>query len=294
MSNGTKVGLLAGLVLAGSIGAYYGFGPATTEADDAGATVDTQPHAQAKPATAEANRPATAVGLTIPDMPDTDLKLDGFGDPLEAESTKAARPADASTDEQAAPVATTQPSTQPAAPPATQPATVLKIDPPDDAPPTPRPDDPPVIGTQHEPDRLIMGDPAEELQTHIVQANESMWTIARKTLGAGHKWELIAKANPQINPDRIKPGDKLIIPKLAAERGPVAEKTPTDPLGLGFDDKAKTVTVQDGESLWKIAEREYGNGLKWRFIYTANRDKLKSPDAVRAGMRLVVPPLPRD
>jgi len=41
--------------------------------------------------------------------------------------------------------------------------------------------------------------------------------------------------------------------------------------------------------LWGIAEHYYGNGLKWRDIYNANRNKIKRPDLIYPGWVLVVP-----
>ena len=52
-----------------------------------------------------------------------------------------------------------------------------------------------------------------------------------------------------------------------------------------------TYVVQKGDSLWKIAAKKeiYGDASKWRRIFDANRDQLKAPDRVRAGMTLNIP-----
>ena len=52
-----------------------------------------------------------------------------------------------------------------------------------------------------------------------------------------------------------------------------------------------TYVVQKGDSLSTIAAKPeiYGHGSRWRRIYDANRNKLKSPDRVRAGMTLKIP-----
>jgi LysM repeat protein len=52
---------------------------------------------------------------------------------------------------------------------------------------------------------------------------------------------------------------------------------------------SETITVKPGEYLYSIAKRVYGDASKWRLIYDANRDQLSNPDAVRVGMKLVVP-----
>ena len=52
-----------------------------------------------------------------------------------------------------------------------------------------------------------------------------------------------------------------------------------------------TYVVQKGDSLWSIAAKPeiYGKASRWRRLYDANRDLLKSPDRLRAGMTLKVP-----
>lgn len=134
------------------------------------------------------------------------------------------------------------------------------------------------------------------ITSYTVQENDSMWKIAVKLYGDGSKMVDIAKANPLVDPQRIKPGDVLRLPEpVRTSEGPVrnsvSEPTESDPLGLGLNRDVRTVEVLANDSLWKIADREYGDGTKWELIYNANRDKLKSPDTVREGMELVVPPL---
>jgi nucleoid-associated protein YgaU len=42
-------------------------------------------------------------------------------------------------------------------------------------------------------------------------------------------------------------------------------------------------TVEKGDSLSKIAKREYGRAEDWRKIYEANRDIIKDPDLIHPG-----------
>lgn len=50
-----------------------------------------------------------------------------------------------------------------------------------------------------------------------------------------------------------------------------------------------THIVTKGESLWSIADLEYGDALQWRRIYEANMDILDSPDALKLGQVLIIP-----
>jgi nucleoid-associated protein YgaU len=53
----------------------------------------------------------------------------------------------------------------------------------------------------------------------------------------------------------------------------------------------KIYEVVSGDSLSKIAKREYGDANKWKMIFEANRDILKDPDKIFPGQKLKIPPL---
>jgi LysM domain len=63
-----------------------------------------------------------------------------------------------------------------------------------------------------------------------------------------------------------------------------AATQPPDTIGSG-----KTYVVVEGDSLSKIAKREYGNANKWRTIYEANKDLINDPDLIYPGQELKVP-----
>lgn len=51
----------------------------------------------------------------------------------------------------------------------------------------------------------------------------------------------------------------------------------------------RTYTVKSGDSLSKIAQREYGDGSQWKKIHEANRDLIKDPDLIHPGQVLKLP-----
>jgi nucleoid-associated protein YgaU len=53
----------------------------------------------------------------------------------------------------------------------------------------------------------------------------------------------------------------------------------------------KVYEVQSGDSLSKIAKREYGDANKWPKIFEANQDLLKDPNKIFPGQKLKIPPL---
>ncbi len=51
----------------------------------------------------------------------------------------------------------------------------------------------------------------------------------------------------------------------------------------------KIYEVQPGDSLSKIAKREYGNANAWNKIFEANKDTIKDPNKIFPGQKLKIP-----
>lgn len=52
---------------------------------------------------------------------------------------------------------------------------------------------------------------------------------------------------------------------------------------------ASTYTVAKGDSLWRIAEKQLGEGTRWAEIYQANRDLIQDPNRIQVGQVLTIP-----
>lgn len=50
-------------------------------------------------------------------------------------------------------------------------------------------------------------------------------------------------------------------------------------------------SVVSGDSLWKIAQKHYGDGNKWNALFEANREVIKDPDLIYPGQQIRVPEL---
>ena len=85
-----------------------------------------------------------------------------------------------------------------------------------------------------------------------------------------------------------KPGVGAPAAPQGADAAPTAEESAGPPGASGPYD---TYVVQKGDSLWSIAAQPgiYGRASRWRRIFDANRDLLKSPDRLKAGMTLKIP-----
>jgi nucleoid-associated protein YgaU len=71
---------------------------------------------------------------------------------------------------------------------------------------------------------------------------------------------------------------------------PAAPPTDRGPVGTGGTTTQEgSYVVVSGDSLSKIAKREYGDMNQWRRIYEANKDQIDNPDLIHPGQKLRIP-----
>lgn len=156
---------------------------------------------------------------------------------------------------------------------------------------------------------------APAMREHTVQRGETLASIAQHYYGPdeGNRRAVVMmlyEANKDVmsSPDRMIAGSTLTIPPLpgtatAAAPAPtetllqrfsnLLERTAPQPQTTRAPAAAKPRTteyiVQPGDSLWKIAEKTLGDGRRFQTLVEMNQDRLKSPDDVVVGMKLIVP-----
>lgn len=63
----------------------------------------------------------------------------------------------------------------------------------------------------------------------------------------------------------------------------------SDPESAAPGTHARMYTVVKGDSLFKIAKKEYGHESAWHRIFDANRDQIEDPDLIYPGQHLRIP-----
>ena len=81
------------------------------------------------------------------------------------------------------------------------------------------------------------------------------------------------------------PADFSNVQSGGSSSAPAPESAPAAPAAA----TVRTYVVVSGDSLSKIAKREYGDANAWRRIFEANSDTIKDPDLIHPGQKLRLP-----
>ncbi|MBI1189566.1 MAG: LysM peptidoglycan-binding domain-containing protein [Tepidisphaera sp.] len=133
---------------------------------------------------------------------------------------------------------------------------------------------------------------------HTVRPSETLSSISSKYFGSTSHVEAILRANPYLDPRRLRPGRVIKIPKDPDNiQGKPVDPAP-DPANPGAPAKTtdneqpapREYVVQSGDTLSGIASEIYGTSAMAHAIYEANRDVMTDEDSLRVGLRLKLPP----
>mgnify|MGYP001617682452 FL=1 len=109
-----------------------------------------------------------------------------------------------------------------------------------------------------------------EDEKYEIAAGDSLWKIAEDAYGDGYKWSEVYEANKETigsNPSMLVKGMKITLPKLEPE-------------------KPVEYTVQNGDTMWDVAQEFCGSGFAWQQIATAN--EIPNPRLIEPGLRLKI------
>lgn len=135
---------------------------------------------------------------------------------------------------------------------------------------------------------------------YIAQSGDSLSKMASKLMGSNSKAnrEAIIAANPTLraDPNKVIAGRKYMIPlpgttPPAAAPSPVVE-APAAQTPTVSSQPEYWYTVKEGDSLWRIAETQLGDGNAYAAIKELNKETLKGGDTVVVNMKLRLPARP--
>lgn len=138
-------------------------------------------------------------------------------------------------------------------------------------------------------------------RTYVVEKGDHLTKIAQKMYGeaAGNRRVVVSKLY-EANKDRLsskdmlRVGQSLRIPVLRVEGQTVEPKgtvvRPATGAGqVSAQQMRRTYTVEKGDSLWKIAEKQLGDGSKYKALLEVNKDVIDEQHHLRPGMTLRLP-----
>ncbi|HZZ98446.1 MAG TPA: LysM peptidoglycan-binding domain-containing protein [Candidatus Saccharimonadia bacterium] len=115
---------------------------------------------------------------------------------------------------------------------------------------------------------------------YSVQAGDSTTKISMAFYGSASYVPNIEKENNLDAGQKLTPGLVLTIPHIDA----IASPTPSTKAG-----SSTIYRTLPGDTLWKLAQRFYGDGNKWTKIYNANKNEIRNPNGLEKGLTLTIP-----
>ncbi|HWL92206.1 MAG TPA: LysM peptidoglycan-binding domain-containing protein [Phycisphaerae bacterium] len=145
-------------------------------------------------------------------------------------------------------------------------------------------------------------------RTHTIASGDTLSSISETYYQSSRQTDRIAKANPALDPRRLKIGDVITIPApdasvpasaSLATSGYPGSTIRTVPAALPARQpvsvpsaarSSRLYTVRQGDTLYSIASRMLGDSKRWKALFEANRGVLKNdPKRLKIGMELTLP-----
>ncbi len=136
--------------------------------------------------------------------------------------------------------------------------------------------------------RTVVSDRVEPAPvSYTTRPHDSLWKIAENHLGDGARFnEIVA-----LNPDQFPNGPEFLATGVVLQL-----PAPTTDLADPRPDADARYVVEEGDTLWDIAEEELGDPMRYGEIFDASRTttqpdgaRLTDPDLIRPGWELDIP-----
>jgi len=125
------------------------------------------------------------------------------------------------------------------------------------------------------PPPIEMAPPPASVQEYVIQRGDSFYSIGKKL---GVPMKAIQDANPNVNPNKLQIGQKIVIPAVTAPPAAGGMTIPTPTLG-----GEQIYIVKSGDTLTRIASR---HGTTVKALRAANN---LTTDRIKVGDKLVIP-----
>lgn len=145
------------------------------------------------------------------------------------------------------------------------------------APPSMEATNPPAVDTNPPPAAMTLPAAAPGAQEYVVAKGDTFSSIAKKT---GVTVKAIEEANPEVQPTKLKIGQKLQIPAPASAPAAAAPSAATMDAGTGGE---QTYSVKSGDTLTKIAS-QFGVTIK-----ALRSENNLTTDKIKVGQKLKIP-----
>ena len=155
----------------------------------------------------------------------------------------------------------------------------------------------PINNTGNTPPVPPVNNNAPAFRTVKVEPGDALSNIASRELGSVRHMNLIIEANKDQIRDAndIKAGMTLKIPALAVSTtnnvtNASPNRTEVERVLIAPGVVAKVHKVQPRDTFTSIARTRLGSERRWKELFELNRDKVRTADALREGIVLVLPP----
>ncbi|GAB4383811.1 MAG: hypothetical protein Kow0022_04560 [Phycisphaerales bacterium] len=141
--------------------------------------------------------------------------------------------------------------------------------------------------------RVQVTESAAVYAKYVVQEGDTVAGIARRFLGSDSRWPEIQALNPdRVGKDgSVRAGVTLKMPASSSGGGRLLNTQGSAPARTGAADAGsrRIYVVKANDTLSQIAQRELGTSKRMEEILRLNKDKIRNPDEIYEGLKLVLP-----